>query len=127
MGDLLDEIRGNKGIKIKILILLFRLSGLSKFGGVFYFFYLFVPLYRFYSEIIIGLDLSYRTSIGFGLKIYHGYGIVVHPDCVIGRNCTIRQGVTLGNKITHCGVASSAPVLGDHVAVSYTHLRAHET
>lgn len=37
-----------------------------------------------------------ETKIGKGLYIGHWGGIVVHPDTIIGDNCNLSQGVTMG-------------------------------
>lgn len=111
-----SEWKVNIGIKFKLLVFLFRLAGLAHHSS------LFVKLvawpvaaaYKIYSQCIIGLDLDPRTRIGIGLRIFHGYGVVIHRDAKIGRNCTLRQGVTIGNK----GVSAAAgacPVIGDNV------------
>ncbi|MEM8874339.1 MAG: hypothetical protein AAGD32_08770 [Planctomycetota bacterium] len=38
-----------------------------------------------------------NTSVGGGLLLLHPDGVVIHPDSVIGPNCTILQQVTIGN------------------------------
>jgi serine O-acetyltransferase len=43
-----------------------------------------------------GIDVPYTTSIGSGFYIGHFGCIVVHPKTVVGRNCNLSQGVTLG-------------------------------
>lgn len=60
-------------------------------------FFPFFVFYKIYSEFIVGLELPPSVRIGRGLQIYHGYGMVVHKNVVIGENCTLRQGVTIGN------------------------------
>lgn len=46
-----------------------------------------------------GIELSQRTEIGYGLRLPHKGGIVIHVKTVIGNNCEIMQGVTIGNNI----------------------------
>jgi serine O-acetyltransferase len=48
-------------------------------------------------EMSTGICLPVEAQIGPGLLIYHFGNIFVHPDAIIGRNCTLRQGVTIGN------------------------------
>jgi serine O-acetyltransferase len=48
-------------------------------------------------ETITGISLPPEASIGPGLRIYHFGNIFVHHRAVIGSNCTLRQGVTIGN------------------------------
>lgn len=43
-----------------------------------------------------GVELPWRTAIGPGLALTHGWGTVVNEGTVIGRNVTIFHGVTLG-------------------------------
>lgn len=44
------------------------------------------------------MDFSWQTEIGGGLAITHGWGLVVSPGAVIGRNVTLFHGVTLGRR-----------------------------
>jgi serine O-acetyltransferase len=67
-------------------------------------------LFRF-VETLTGISLPADVQIGPGLRIYHFGNIFVHSRAVIGRNCTLRQGVTIGN-LTEDG---PAPVVGDNV------------
>jgi len=62
-------------------------------------------------ETLVGVSLPKSAVIGPGLRIWHFGGIFIHPDVVIGSNCTLRQGVTIGNRI----VDGPVPVLGDDV------------
>lgn len=62
-----------------------------------------------------GIELPYSASIGRRVVFEHQGGIVVHGNSVIGDDCTIRQGVTLG--IRHRDRLTDAPVLGRGVDV----------
>lgn len=58
-------------------------------------------LYRllfFLASNVYGIELPIYTRIGRRLFIAHQHGIVLHPTAVIGDDCVIRQGVTLGQK-----------------------------
>lgn len=59
---------------------------------IFYFYFLWLR----YLKVKYGFDISYRTQIGAGFYIGHFGGIVIHGDTIIGDNCNISQGVTLG-------------------------------
>lgn len=49
---------------------------------------------------------------------YHrGIGCVVHPRTIIGKNCKIFQGVTLGSKWTNGICVGDAPIIGDNVLI----------
>ncbi|NMM39124.1 MAG: serine acetyltransferase [Glaciimonas sp.] len=62
-------------------------------------------------ETTVGVSLPKSARIGPGLRIWHFGGIFIHPETVIGSNCTLRQGVTIGNRRE----GGPVPVLGDDV------------
>jgi serine O-acetyltransferase len=62
-------------------------------------------------ETLTGVSLPMQARIGPGLRIWHFGNIFIHPDAVIGANCTLRQGVTIGNR--HIG--GGVPTIGDNV------------
>lgn len=63
-------------------------------------------------RIIWGGVIPYQTEIGLGTVItYHGLGVVLNKKAIIGKNCRIRQHVTLASN------EAGAPVLGDGVQV----------
>ncbi|WP_213991153.1 serine acetyltransferase [Sodalis sp. dw_96] len=117
------EIKVNDSKHIIMLLILFRITHFlrSKIKkSIFYSFLL--PLYilfflffRFFSVCICSCDLYPKTRIGKGLLIYHGFGLVVHPEVVIGENCILRQGVTIGNKIGQKNILSGSPKIGNNV------------
>jgi serine O-acetyltransferase len=79
-----------------------------------------VIVYRFWS-VVTGADIPLSTRLGGGLLIPHPCGIVIHCNVVIGPNCLIFQGVTIGTnrstKVPRLGgnvdVGSGAKILGD--------------
>jgi serine O-acetyltransferase len=64
-------------------------------------------------ETTTGISLPHTARIGPGLRIWHFGGIFLHADAVLGANCTLRQGVTIGNR--HEG--GPTPSIGDHVDI----------
>lgn len=62
-------------------------------------------------ETITGISLPLEARIGPGLRIHHFGNIFIHSGAVIGRNCTLRQGVTIGNR----AIDGPVPVVGDDV------------
>jgi serine O-acetyltransferase len=79
------------------------------------------PLSIFYRSLYrkarngYGIELPYTVKLGRRVIIEHQGAIVIHGDCVIGDDCIIRQGVTLGNRYPDRPL--EAPVLGDRVNV----------
>lgn len=51
----------------------------------------------------------------FPVRLPHPYGIVVNPNCKIGKNVTLYQGVTLGGKRT--GGRAGVPTIGEDVVI----------
>jgi serine O-acetyltransferase len=62
-----------------------------------------------------GFEISPMTAIGPGLYLGHFGGVVISPYAVLGSNCNIAQGVTIG--AASRGARKGAPVLGDRVWV----------
>jgi serine O-acetyltransferase len=62
-------------------------------------------------ETLTGVSMPKECTIGAGLRIWHFGGIFINPSAVIGRNCTLRQGVTIGNQSD----GGPCPILEDDV------------
>lgn len=62
-------------------------------------------------ETVTGISLPHTAKIGGGLRIYHFGGIFINPGVTIGSNCTLRQGVTIGNRVADGPV----PIIGNDV------------
>lgn len=75
-------------------------------------------LYRYLFRRVrnhYGIEFPYSIQAGRRVIIEHQSGIVVHGNAVLGDDCIIRQGVTIGNK--NIDDPFSAPVLGRGVNV----------
>ena len=62
-----------------------------------------------------GIEIHPGATIGSGLFIDHGMGVVIGETTEIGDNCTLYQGVTLGG--TGKDTGKRHPTLGDNVLV----------
>lgn len=67
------------------------------------------------AEGFCGVSIDVGAQIGRRLAIDHSGGIVIHGDAVIGDDCRIRQGVTIGNRRPDDPLA--APVIGNRVDI----------
>jgi serine O-acetyltransferase len=65
-------------------------------------------------EVLTGIELPCRTTLGRRFRISHFGGIVIHPYAVFGDDCVIRQGVTVGEKGT---ADRGVPVFGNRVDI----------
>jgi serine O-acetyltransferase len=70
-------------------------------------------LFERFIEITTGISLPVQVRIGKGLRIHHFGGIIFHPEAIVGDQCTIYQGVTLGDLGGHGG----APRIGNEVMI----------
>jgi serine O-acetyltransferase len=60
-----------------------------------------------------GFQIPYNAKIGAGFFIGHFGTIVINSTVIIGKNCNISPGVTVGQ--TNRGANMGAPILGDRV------------
>ena len=67
------------------------------------------------ARFVTGIEIHPAAQIGKGLLIDHGMGVVIGETAIIGDNCTIYQGVTLGG--TGKDVGKRHPTLGNNVMV----------
>jgi serine O-acetyltransferase len=67
------------------------------------------------SSRIFGVDINPAARIGDGIMLDHGTGIVVGETAVIGDNCSILQGVTLGGTGKESG--DRHPKIGNNVLI----------
>ncbi len=67
------------------------------------------------AKFFTGIEIHPGATIGRGLVIDHGTGVVIGETAEIGDNCTLYQGVTLGG--TGKDVGKRHPTLGDNVLV----------
>lgn len=65
------------------------------------------------ARFLTGIEIHPGATIGKGLFIDHGSGVVIGETAEIGDNCTLYQGVTLGG--TGKDTGKRHPTLGDNV------------
>jgi serine O-acetyltransferase len=69
------------------------------------------------TEVATNIQLPCSADIGPGLCIPHSGYVVVASRAVIGRHCTLTQGVTIGHGGGGSRSADYCPVIGDRVYV----------
>lgn len=60
-----------------------------------------------------GIQVGWHSSIGAGLVLVHCGDVAVNNEVVIGKNCTLYQGVTIGMEFR--GERRGNPRIGDNV------------
>ena len=69
-------------------------------------------IFRYYKSKNC-VELSAVTKIGEGLYIGHPYAITINANAIIGKNCNIHKGVTIGQE--NRGIRKGSPTIGDCV------------
>lgn len=94
-GGILRYLITNASFKITFW---FRIgSYLKQKRGLWKILYLLVFVIHKHNMYKTGIQLPIGTRIGGGLTFAHFSCIIIHYDAVIGENCTIFQGVTIGS------------------------------
>ncbi|MBL7714146.1 MAG: serine O-acetyltransferase [Bdellovibrionales bacterium] len=68
-----------------------------------------------FSRFLTGIEIHPGAKIGKRLVIDHGMGLVIGQTSVIGDDCILFHGVTLGG--THFEKKKRHPTLGNHVVI----------
>lgn len=67
------------------------------------------------SRFMTGVEIHPAAELGRGVFIDHGMGVVIGETAVVGRDCTIYHGVTLGG--TSLDGGKRHPTVGDRVTI----------
>jgi serine O-acetyltransferase len=78
---------------------------------------IFGVIIEYILRILFSSDLSCRANIGPGFMVIHGHDIVIGSCVIIGRNCKIFNGVTLGNKDFDKPALGNQPLVGDNCTI----------
>ncbi|WP_413052569.1 serine O-acetyltransferase [Pseudomonas bubulae] len=70
--------------------------------------------FKIIIRLICNCAIDPKTTIGKGsFFAYGGISVVIHKNCIIGKNVTISQCVTIGGK----SGSSNVPILGDNIHI----------
>lgn len=73
----------------------------------------FATIVKIIVRVVFGAIIPPSVSIGEGTFItYHGLGVVLHKNTMIGKNCCICQHVTIA------GGRGGSPTIGDNVEIN---------
>lgn len=72
-------------------------------------------LWQKWIEIVTGISIPYSVSIGHSFYIGHFGNIIINSMAIIGDNCNISQGVTIG--ISGKEEKRGVPVLGNNIYI----------
>ena len=109
---ILEDYRKNKGnSKGRLIVILWRIFS---YGYRLWLFKSLSKLLNFiFIDILFGIEIPLSVEIQGGFQIYHGRGVVIHSEAIIGKNFVIRQGCTVGKFYRN----GSAPIIGADVSM----------
>ena len=70
-------------------------------------------IYKIIFQWILGIDIPDRLKFGNNFNVFHGQGLIIHADVIIGNNVTVRHNTTIGVKKDGC----TPPIIGDNVNI----------
>ncbi|AUD07625.1 serine O-acetyltransferase [Spirosoma pollinicola] len=70
-------------------------------------------VYKISVQWVLGIDISDTTIIGENFNVFHGHGLVINRQTVIGNNVTVRQNTTVGSAKDN----GKSPVIGNNVNI----------
>lgn len=71
-------------------------------------------LFKILIRLVCNCAIDPKTSIGKGsFFAYGGIAVVIHKNCIIGKNVTISQCVTIGGK----SGSANVPILGNNIHI----------
>jgi len=113
-----DWKANKKNWKGRLTLFLFRVTHASyRLSKTFFPALLFlIPLvicYKLITEVLLGIEISFKTSIGAPLTLHHGIATVVNMNAKIGSGCILRHSTTIG--VSRAG--GGCPVIGDNVDI----------
>ena len=111
----LRELWRNPGFRYTFLMRLCHHLGQQRLNLWQRFWFLFFREFLFHYAVKYGISLPPDTQVGPGLYIGHHGTIVVNSEAVIGRNCNLSQGITIGQ--VNRGPKKGCPTIGDNVYI----------
>lgn len=66
-------------------------------------------------EVFTGISIPSSANIGPSFYIGHFGGIIINSDTIIGKNCNVSQGVTIG--VSGQGEKRGVPIIGNNVYI----------
>lgn len=111
------DIKANTGNKKGLVIVLsYRIANHIHFNKNIVIRVIGFPLIKFYHWIyiwLLGIEIPEDTQIGTGFQVWHGSGLIINHQSIIGNNVLLRHCTTIGNK----GKGTGVPIIGNNVEI----------
>ena len=118
--DMHVNLHNSHNYKIALLLIIFRISSFFAQSNYRLVCIIGMPVrifYRVISEFLYGIELGDKMDCGGGLRIDHGFSLVVNRDVIIGSFVTLKNSTTIGNRLYRDGSLGGSPVIEDHVLI----------
>ncbi len=76
---------------------------------------LIVAPHWYIMSLVVSIELPVGVTVGPRLRLHHPHGIVLSPNCSLGSDCHLRQGVTIGNRVDRDGNDLGVARIGNDV------------
>ncbi|MDN3643790.1 hypothetical protein QWY87_13820 [Lutimonas halocynthiae] len=117
---ILEDQKINKDIKIRFSLFIFRIGNFFWFqSNLFYkiLYYIVKLFYKLVVEYLLSIELPLNSKVGIGLKIEHGYGLVVNYKSIIGDRVTLKHNTTIGCKTNSENRCIKYAIIGNDVII----------
>lgn len=71
--------------------------------------------YTMITALLMSMELPTTAIVGPRLRLHHKHAIVIHANAIIGSDCQLRHGVTIGNKTDRNGSNLGTATIGNDV------------
>ncbi|EOR94086.1 Serine acetyltransferase [Arcticibacter svalbardensis MN12-7] len=116
-----DWQANRKYTKGKLITVCFRIAHLASRNSLMKILLMpYLIIYKLIFEWILGIEIPYNLNIGKGFVVWHGPGLIIHRNSIIGSNCTLRHATTIGNKgfsNIECPKIGNNVNIGAHVCI----------
>lgn len=113
---LFQDWKANRGnVKGRFVMFCFRFAHFLRTNKVLLILSLpYLIAHKVFFDWFMNIDIPIKVKIGKSCTIYHGHGLVINADTIIGDHCVIRHTTTIGNKMKSDGSYSGSPVIGNN-------------
>lgn len=119
LKDIFKDYKINNNFKSKFVLISFRLcKQLVKSKLTIILFFPFLIFHRIVVEWFMGTELNWNLKVNGRLKLFHGQGLIINPNTIIGDNVIIGA----GNIITK-DIPNNVIVVGNPARIIKTNIK----
>ncbi len=111
-----DLINNNISLKSQIIVVSYRISNYFATHSYYILRIVGIPIriiYKVLIEMIMSVELPDKLKAGKDLRVFHGMGLVVNANSIIGSGVSLRHNTTIGSKTDD----GPCPFIEDNVSI----------